>query len=53
MDSGFGPKARLWLDIFSQLINKQSLFFSGQTEAGLGGLSERAIILDYRQTGSV
>lgn len=53
MESGCGPKARLRLDIFSQLINKQSLFFSGQMEAGLGRLSERAKILGYRQTRSV
>lgn len=24
MELGFGPRARVWLDIFSQLINKQS-----------------------------
>lgn len=38
------PNARLWLDISSQLINKQSLFFSGQMEASLRALSKRAIM---------
>ena len=52
MELGFGPRARLWLDIFSQLINKQSLFFSGLMDAGLSALSKRAIILGYRQPGS-
>jgi hypothetical protein len=45
-------KCTPWLSISSQLINKQSLFFSDRMEAGLRALSERAIIVAYGWTGS-